>query len=133
MPIVNHTDSSPDETTQKTHTKVDVYTEAAIYVADLLEISQLRGAFTLEEADGLIHTTKTLRNLKEVENPSDQDDVHLQKTWKNAFDKLHLSQVRGKLTLKEAWSLYNALQIYEKTNTGAYESTTGPECDSYQT
>lgn len=133
MPLSSQTDSSAVETTQKTQTKADVYTEAATYVAELLEISQLRGAFTLEEADGLIHTTKTLHNLKEVENPSVQDDVHLQQTWKNASDKLHLSQVRGKLTLKEAWSLYNALQIYEKTNNGASESTTGTVCNSYQT
>ena len=115
--------SSTDETSQTANTKVDVYTEAAVYVADLLDISQLRGAFTLKEADGLVNTAKTLRNLKEVEGRPVQEEAHLKQSWTLAFEKLNLSQERGKLTLKEAWSLYNALQIYEKTNVDVSDST----------
>lgn len=111
--------SSANETKQTTKTKVDVYTEAAVYVAELLDISQLRGAFTLEEADGLVNTAKTLRDLKEAEQPPLQTEVHIKQSWTLAFEKLNLSQERGKLTLKEAWSLYNALQIYEKMHVDA--------------
>jgi hypothetical protein len=115
--------SSADDTKQTAKTKTDVYTQAAVYVADLLDISQLRGAFTLEEADGLVNTVKTLRDLNEAEERPLQTETHLKQSWTLAFDKLNLSQERGKLTLKEAWSLYNALQIYEKANVDASEST----------
>lgn len=107
---------SADETKQTAKPKTDVYTQAAEYVADLLEISQLRGAFTLTEADGLVHTVKALRGLKEMDQRPTQEDAHLKQSWTLAIEKLNVSQERGKLTLKEAWTLYNAIQIYEQTN-----------------
>ena len=114
---------SADDTKQTAKPKIDVYMQAAEYVADLLEISQLRGAFTLTEADGLVHTVKTRRDLKDVDGRPAQEDAQLKQSWALAFEKLNVSQVRGKLTLKEAWTLYNAIQIYEQTNGCDSEST----------
>lgn len=111
---------------------------AAGYVAELLSTCQLRGAFTLEEADGLYHVVHELNTFNtndethssvELESVDDARAEHVTKghalctsVWTQACDRLTLAQARGKLTLREAWSVYNAMQIYEDkghTSSGA--------------
>lgn len=120
-----------------TSTAAGVRRHAAAYVADLLATCQLRGAFTLEEADGLLGVVRGLETLAATEEETDDDgkeaahtddaeggngDDHGQGTdthdatlhsplWPHAWDRLTLAQARGKLTLREAWSVYNAMQL----------------------
>ena len=99
------------------------------YVAELLSTCQLRGAFTLEEADGLCHVVRQLnafhtndeeRSQTELNDADDARAEHVtehrtlcRSVWTHACDRLTLAQARGKLTLREAWSVYNAMQLCE--------------------
>ena len=121
-----------------TATTAGVRRHAAAYVADLLATCQLRGAFTLEEADGLLGVVRGLETLaateeeendangKEAAHTDDAEggngDDHGQGAdthdptlhsplWPHAWERLTLAQARGKLSLREAWSVYNAMQL----------------------
>ena len=126
-----------------TATAAGVRRHAAAYVADLLATCQLRGAFTLEEADGLLGVVRGLETLAATEEETDANDKegahagdvaedyaadtgdrgdHGQDTdthdptlhsplWPHAWERLTLAQARGKLSLREAWSVYNAMQL----------------------
>jgi hypothetical protein len=134
LPLMDPTDTrSPP-----TPTAAGVRRHAAAYVADLLATCQLRGAFTLEEADGLLGVVRGLETLAatEEEETDDNDteaahtgdaegghgDDHGQAAdtpdptlhsplWPHAWERLTLAQARGKLSLREAWSVYNAMQL----------------------
>ena len=98
---------------------------AAEYIAHILSTCQLRGAFTLEEVDGLIDVVRGLQALAaneagDGEESADADDdnhsVSVDPTlhsllWPHAWKRLVLAQERGKLSLREAWSVYNAMQL----------------------
>ena len=118
-------------------TAAGVRRHAAAYVADLLATCQLRGAFTLEEADGLLGVVRGLETLAATEEETDDNDKeaahtdnaeggdgddHGQATdthdptllsplWPHAWERFALAQARGKLSLREAWSVYNAMQL----------------------
>lgn len=126
-----------DTRSPPTPTAAGVRRHAAAYVADLLATCQLRGAFTLEEADGLLGVVRGLETLAATEDKTDDNDTeaahtddaeggygddHGQATdtpdptlhsplWSHAWDRLTLAQARGKLSLREAWSVYNAMQL----------------------
>lgn len=118
-----------------TQTASGVRRHAAAYVAELLATCQLRGAFTLEEADGLLGVVRGLETLAATEEKNDDNDKeavydaegghgddHGQATdtpdptlhsplWPHAWERFTLAQARGKLSLREAWSVYNAMQL----------------------
>ena len=82
--------------------------EARIFLADLLEACQLRGAYSLEEVTGLLdYVTQMRQDVTKSECQDAKTD-----TWYEAVQsKVELAQERGKLSLGEAWSAYNALQL----------------------
>lgn len=120
-----------------TSTAAGVRRHAATYIADLLATCQLRGAFTLEEADGLLGVVRGLETLAETNeenNENDTEGAHAgdaegghcddlgqvtnthdptlhSPLWPHAWERLTLAQARGKLSLREAWSVYNAMQL----------------------
>lgn len=117
---------------------------AAGYVAELLSTCQLRGAFTLEEADGLCHVVRELNafNADDKEHSQAELDVDTDtraehatddhtfctSVWAQACDRLTLAQARGKLTLREAWSVYNAMQLCkDKRHTASGSGTDSQE------
>ena len=125
---------STDTLSPLTPTAVDVRRHAAAYVADLLATCQLRGAFTIEEADGLLGVVRGLETLAATEDRDDDDregahsgdaeggdnseqgssthdPTRHSPLWSHAWDRLTLAQARGKLSLREAWSVYNAMQL----------------------
>ena len=82
-----------------------VLKEARIFLADLLEACQLRGAYSLEEVTGLFDFV-TLMRQDVVQNDDEKE------SWYEAVQsKVEVAQERGKLSLSEAWSAYNALQL----------------------
>lgn len=119
-----------DTRSPPTPTAAGVRRHAAAYVADLLATCQLRGAFTLEEADGLLGVVRGLETLAATEEETDDNDTDAalagdaegghadtpdptlhSPLWSHAWERLTLAQARGKLSLREAWSVYNAMQL----------------------
>ena len=118
-----------------TSTAAGVRRHAAAYIADLLATCQLRGAFTLEEADGLLGVVRGLETLAETNAENNENDTEAagdaegghcddqgqvtethdptlhSPLWPHAWERLTLAQARGKLSLREAWSVYNAMQL----------------------
>ena len=119
---------------------------AAGYVAELLSTCQLRGAFTLEEADGLCHVVRQLnafhtddeeRSQSELNGVDDTRAEHVtdnytpcRSVWIQACERLTLAQARGKLTLREAWSVYNAMQLCEDKGHTSSDSQEDLNCVS---
>ena len=63
-----------DTRSPPTPTAAGVRRHAAAYVADLLATCQLRGAFTLEEADGLLGVVRGLETLAATEEEETDDN-----------------------------------------------------------
>ena len=94
--------------------------QAANYIAELLEICQLRGAFTLQETDSLLNAVKRLKAFSETPESNDlhtDSTIDLETAWSIAWERITISQERGRLTLREAWSIYNAMKLFKKDET----------------
>lgn len=96
----------------------EVRAQALAYVADLLEACTLRGAFRLDETEGLSVVVHAMRASDETTSPNlpkppkpTASKARTEDAYTDAWKCLHLAQARGKLTLHEAWCAYNAMDL----------------------
>ena len=106
--------------TQDSPSIFELQKHAFHYIAELLESCPRRGAFTLQEVDGLLSIVKDLRST--ADEFGDSVKLSGSPLLLPAWEHLQIAQERGKLTLQEAWSVYNAMQICNQSSESESES-----------
>ena len=87
-------------------TTVSLTQDALLYITTLVRDCQQRGGYTLDEAVALHHALANVSSASSSSaSSSSSSAIHVM------FQLLNKSQSLGKLSLKEAWTVYNAQEV----------------------